>query len=40
MDENTVELSAEVKRFLRQSEADVRAGRVHALSEVKSMLNV
>ena len=38
--EDVMEISAETKEILRQSEKDVKAGRVKSLSAVKRDLNV
>ena len=38
--EDVMELSEETKSILRASEADVKKGRIHTLSEVKRELNV
>lgn len=38
--EDTAELSEETKKAIRQAEADIKAGRVYTLAEVKKSLNV
>ena len=38
--EDTLELSEEAKRDIEKSRADIRAGRVHTLSEVKKKLGM
>ena len=38
--EDTMELSEETKRDIEKSRADIKAGRVHTLSEVKKKLGM
>lgn len=38
--EDTAELSEETKKAIRQAEADIKAGRVYTLAEVKKSLNI
>lgn len=38
--EDTTELSEETKKAIRQAEADIKAGRVYTLTEVKKSLNI
>ncbi len=40
MIEDTMEISKETRKMIRMAEAEIKAGKVHALAEVKRELNV